>query len=233
MSVHINKLFTRISRHYDLLNNIMSAGRHHAWRKTAAKLVTEELNGPALDIATGTGDFAIELARQSTVTESVGVDSTEAMISQAKRKITTLGTDTNIALLIGDGHKLPFCDNYFAAVTIGFGIRNFVNLREAMLETVRVLKPGGRVAILEIVRIENRNFINGFFSSGFRKITPLLGAFLAQDRAAYTYLPESVEQFLTASEVGATMRDSGLRIIARKKRALGSVAILVGEKISN
>lgn len=211
----------------------MSAGRHHAWRKTAAKLVSEDLIGPALDIATGTGDFAIELDRQSTVTESLGIDSTEAMISKAKTKITALRPAKNISLLVGDSHKLPFCDNYFAAITIGFGIRNFVNLKEAMIETVRVLKPGGRVAILEIVRLEKRNLINGFFSSGFRKVTPLLGAFLAQDRAAYTYLPESVDQFLTAREVSAIMEESGLRIIAHKKRALGSVTILVGEKISN
>ena len=233
LHVHVNKLFTRISSRYDLLNNVMSAGRHHAWRKTAARLVSEELIGPALDIATGTGDFAIELVRQSAVSEVVGLDSTEAMISQAKRKIITLNPAKNIALLIGDSHKLPFCDNYFAAVTIGFGIRNFINLKDAMIETVRVLKPSGRVAILEIVRLENRNPINGIFSSGFRKITPLMGAFIARDRAAYTYLPQSVDQFLTASAVRVIMEDSGLRIIAHKSRALGSVTILVGEKISN
>ena len=223
-------MFGRISGRYDLLNTVMSGGRHHAWRRIASQLVTSDLRGPALDVATGTGDFALALTTQPSISHVVGLDAADAMLVRARQKSERNRLAGSVSFLLGDAHHLPFPDGHFVAATVGFGIRNFADVRRAIREMARVVRPGGRVAVLEIVRITGRSPLKVVFPVYFRRITPLLGAALAGDREAYTYLPESVDAFLSTDEVGGIMEQAGLRMVEVRRHALGSVAILVGEK---
>ena len=223
-------MFGRISGRYDLLNTVMSGGRHHAWRRIASRLVTNGLQGHALDVATGTGDFAVALATQPSISDVVGLDAADAMLVRARHKAERARLLESVSFLLGDAHQLPFPTGHFVAATVGFGIRNFADVRRAIGEMARVIRPGGRLATLEIVRITGRSPLKVVFPVYFRHVTPWLGAALAGDREAYTYLPESVERFLSAEEVGEIMEQAGLRIVEIRRYALGSVAILVGEK---
>lgn len=228
-SKYVASMFGRISGRYDFLNTVMTAGRHHAWRKVAAGIVLDGFSeGIALDVATGTCDFAIELARNDSL-GVVGVDFSSGMVSVGQNKILERGIGHRVSNLVGDAHMLPFADKSFACATVGFGVRNFIDLPNAIREIVRVLQPGGRVAILEIVRIEKGVF-RYLFRPYFKYITPWLGTILAGDREAYTYLPQSVEQFLSAQEMLELMLEIGIEDISIKEFALGSVAIISGRK---
>jgi demethylmenaquinone methyltransferase/2-methoxy-6-polyprenyl-1,4-benzoquinol methylase len=134
-----------------------------------------------------------------------------------------------VNLIVGDSHFLPFNCDSFVCATVGFGIRNFEDVSMAVLEIQRVLKPKGKAIILEIVKLKNPLMAKIFFMY-FRRITPILGSILAGDREAYTYLPDSVGNFMTANELADIMMNSGFKNVVIKKFALGSVAILVGEK---
>ena len=227
---YVTRMFGRISRRYDLLNTVMSGGRHHSWRRMACEMATDDLSGPALDVATGTGDFAFSLLQTPGVSDVVGIDFTPKMLAVAVDKAGRRGLGRRTRFVRGDAHALPFPSDQFACATVGFGIRNFVDARRALEEIARTVRPKGRVAVLEIVRAERRVPVGRLFSAGFRYITPWLGAVLAGDREAYGYLPESVEGFLDAEGLKSMMEEAELTNIRWKRLALGTVAILVGEK---
>ncbi len=238
-------MFARIARRYDRLNAVMSGGRHHAWRRMAVELALrgpaspdprtgvihdEGGVGPALDVATGTGDFAHSLARSPGVTGVVGVDPVPEMLALASVKARRNRLSRRAGYLMGDAHELPFSDGRFVCATVGFGVRNFVDAPRALSEMARVVRPGGRVVVLEIVRMDGRGPLSRIFPLYFRYVTPWLGAVLAGDREAYTYLPESVQGFLSATELAAMMEAAGLRNVVIRRLALGAVAIIAGEK---
>ena len=228
---YVTRMFARISKRYDLLNTIMSGGRHYAWRRLATYLGIEGLDhGPALDIATGTGDFALDLARRPEVTKVIGVDFTWDMLTIANRKAFSQKLSDRTIFAAGDAHCLPFKDNQFICTTVGFGIRNFIDLHKALVEMVRVSRPGGRVVCLEIMRMEGRGLLPTILPLHFRYVTPWLGALIAGDREAYTYLPKSVENFLSVKELTDAMKNAGLSNVRYKKLGLGTVAIHIGEK---
>ena len=227
---YVTRMFARISRRYDLLNAIMSGGRHHAWRRMAARLAVEGLSGPALDVASGTGDFAFELARLPNVSAAIGVDFTREMLDIADHKSARHPPPRKAQFALGDAHALPFQDDRFICATVGFGIRNFADVHLALREMARVVKPGGRVVSLEIVRLEGNGPISRLLPLHFRFIAPLLGTFVAGDRQAYTYLPESVQGFLSARELSEAMEEAGLTNVRHRSLALGAVAIHVGQK---
>ena len=222
-------MFSRISRRYDRLNTIMTAGRHYAWRRLASRMAVGELTGAALDVACGTGDFAIELAAQPQVNGVVGLDFAKPMLPLAVEKSRRRAA-APVDYVAGDAHSLPFPDDIFICVTVGFGVRNFVDLPRALSEMARVLRPGGRLVVLEIVRMEGRGVLPRLLPAFFRATAPWLGALFAGDRETYTYLPESVQGFVTASEIAAAMQEAGLTPIERKPLALGTVAIIAAEK---
>ena len=229
---YVAKMFGRISRRYDLLNTVMTGGRHYAWRRMATNAaVGSGLTGPALDIATGTGDFAFDLARKPNVTSVVGLDFTPEMLYIAAQKAKKQGLSHVLSLLTGDAHALPFPDNHFICTTVGFGVRNFIDVPLALREMARVVKPGGRVVILEIVRLEGNGFLAKTLPTYFRQVTPLIGAAIAGDREAYTYLPESVNEFSSARELATMMEEAGLQNVTHRSLALGTVAIHVGHKV--
>ena len=223
-------MFARISRRYDLLNTVMTAGRHHAWRDIAAGMAADRLMGPALDVATGTGDFALALSCHSSVSTVVGLDYTQEMIALAANKAQRKGMDQRLNFVVGDAHSLPFADGQFICATVGFGMRNFIDSAKALQEIVRVVKPGGRVVVLEIVRIESKSLLSKLVPVYFRYATPWIGALLAGDREAYSYLPGSVEEFLVAREVTCVMKRAGLSNVSYREMALGAVSVHVGEK---
>ena len=230
-SQYVSRMFARISKRYDLLNGVMSGGRHHVWRRSAVRLAATGAPGPAIDVATGTGDFALELARSPAVTGVLGLDFTPEMLSVAVDKVRRgerFGKP--IDMVVGDAHWLPVPSDRFVCATVGFGVRNFSDPRQALREMVRVTRPGGRVAVLEIVRVPDGGLVNRAFRLCFRHVTPWLGALLAGDREAYTYLPESTQGFLSAGQLKAMLAELGLRDIACRTLALGSVVLLVGRK---
>ena len=225
----VGRMFDRISGRYDFLNTVMTCGRHHAWRSKAAGLVGGKENGVALDVATGTGDFAFNLLSKSFVTKVVGVDFAAEMLNRGVVKAAHRGLKSRFIGNIGDAHKLPYKDNSFICATVGFGARNFIDLPTAISEMVRVIKPGSRVVVLEIVR-PTGFIMSKAFLFYFRNITPYIGEILARDREAYTYLPESVQKFMTASDLADLMVEAGLREILVSKVAFGTVAIVSGKK---
>ena len=227
---YVASMFARISRRYDLLNTVMSGGRHYAWRRKATALAVEGLCGIALDVATGTGDFAFDLARREEVTSVVGLDFTHDMMTIGVQKSKRQGIASSVSFTEGDAHELPFVDDSFMCATVGFGIRNFIDVPRALREMARVVVPGGRVVSLEIVRQDGRDPISAMARLHFRYATPWLGALLAGDREAYTYLPQSAQGFMSATELTDAMTDAGLRVTHCVKLALGTVAIHVGEK---
>ena len=208
----------------------MSGGRHYAWRRRAAGMAVGDLSGVALDVATGTGDFTFNLLRHPQVTRVVGLDFTRAMLPLAIEKARERGADSRIDFVAGDAHSLPFPDDRFICATVGFGVRNFIDVPLTLREMRRVVRPGGRVVILEIVRQDGFNPIGKLFPLYFRRVTPWMGALFAGDREAYTYLPESVQGFLSADELAGLMGEAGLVNVRYERLALGTVAIHVGEK---
>ena len=225
----VSEMFARISGRYDLLNTVMSAGRHHVWRRLAARVAVGEVTGPALDVAGGTGDFALELAKSPQVAHVACLDFTREMLSIAADKAGRRGRAPRISFVAGDAHGLPFPDRSFICATVGFGIRNFVDVPTAMREMARVVTPGGRVVALEIVRMDGKGPASRLFPLYFRYVTPWLGSALAGDREAYTYLPQSVEGFLSAADLASAMEEAGLVNVDIQRLALGSVAIVMGE----
>ena len=215
----VRAMFDRIARVYDLMNSVMTAGMHHRWRRRAAELARVGPGSTALDVATGTGDLAIELARRGA--EVTGSDFAPAMLEIARRKAPGLRFEE------GDALKLAYPDGSFDAVTVGFGARNFADLDRGLGEMARVTRPGGRVVVLEITTPQKPP-LSLFFRAWFDRIVPLLGRIADSD--AYTYLPSSVRRFPGPEELGGRMAAAGLADVRWILTAGGIIAIHSGTK---
>jgi demethylmenaquinone methyltransferase/2-methoxy-6-polyprenyl-1,4-benzoquinol methylase len=217
----VRAMFDRIARVYDAMNSVMTAGLHHRWRERAADLAVVGPGGHALDVACGTGDLAIELARR--VGESgtvVGADFSEEMLERAREKSAAVTWEWANAL------DLPYPDDGFDAATVGFGARNFSDLDRGLSEMARVVRPGGRVVVLEITTPQ-RPPLSSFFSVWFDHVVPALGK-LAGDSEAYTYLPSSVKRFPGPEELAARMAAAGLDDVRWIVTAGGIIALHAG-----
>jgi demethylmenaquinone methyltransferase/2-methoxy-6-polyprenyl-1,4-benzoquinol methylase len=219
-------MFTRIAGRYDLMNSVMTGGRHHAWRRVAARAVGGAPAGPALDLATGTGDLALAVRAASPGRVVVGADFSEAMLQQARGKLAALG-EPGVPLLAADALALPFGDQTFACVISAFLLRNLTDLPAGLAEMRRVTMPGGLVAALEITRPGVRGW-DAIFGVYFNRVVPLIGAAVAGDRAAYTYLPRSVERFVAPTQLVQMMTRAGLRDVRYRRLGLGTIALHVG-----
>jgi demethylmenaquinone methyltransferase/2-methoxy-6-polyprenyl-1,4-benzoquinol methylase len=216
-------MFDRIAGVYDRMNAVMSVGMHQRWRERAVDLSEISPGGRALDVATGTGDLALALAeRVGPAGEVVGVDFAEAMLEIARRKAPELRFESGNAL------ELRFADDEFDAVTVGFGARNFSDLRRGLGEMARVTKPGGRVVVLEITTPQKPP-LSWFFRLWFDRAVPGLGR-LAGDPDAYSYLPSSVRRFPGPRELAAELAAVGLVDVRYLITAGGIIGIHAGRK---
>jgi demethylmenaquinone methyltransferase/2-methoxy-6-polyprenyl-1,4-benzoquinol methylase len=219
----VRAMFDRIAGLYDVMNSVMTAGLHHAWRRRAADLADLAPGDAALDVATGTGDLAVELARRvGAGGEVVGSDFSDEMLARARAKAPGLTWEWGNAL------DLPYAADRFDAVTVGFGARNFSDLDQGLREMARVAKPGGRVVVLEITT-PTRPPLSTFFGLWFDRIVPLIGR-LAGDPDAYEYLPNSVKRFPGPHELAARLERAGLQDIHYVITAGGIIAMHVGTK---
>jgi demethylmenaquinone methyltransferase / 2-methoxy-6-polyprenyl-1,4-benzoquinol methylase len=217
----VRAMFDRIAGVYDLMNTAMTAGLHHRWRARAADMAALSPGDRALDVATGTGDLAVELARRVEPDgEVVGTDFSERMLELARAKAPALRFEHGNAL------ALDYDDDTFDAATVGFGARNFSDLPKGLREMARVVRPGGRVVILEITTPE-RPPLSWFFRLWFDRVVPQLGR-VAGDSEAYTYLPSSVRRFPNARGLGAAMSAVGLVDVRWLLTAGGIIAIHAG-----
>jgi demethylmenaquinone methyltransferase/2-methoxy-6-polyprenyl-1,4-benzoquinol methylase len=218
----VRAMFDRIARVYDLMNSVMTVGLHHRWRERAADLAALRPGDRALDVATGTGDLAIALKRRvGTGGEVIGSDFAENMLELAREKAGDVQFEQANAL------DLPYADGEFDAATVGFGARNFSDLPRGLAEMTRVVRPGGRVVVLELTTPE-RPPLSWFFRVWFDRLVPLLGR-VAGDSDAYTYLPSSVRRFPNARGLAAAMTAVGLVRVRWVLTAGGIIAIHVGE----
>jgi demethylmenaquinone methyltransferase/2-methoxy-6-polyprenyl-1,4-benzoquinol methylase len=218
----VRAMFDRIAGPYDAMNTVMTAGLHHRWRERAVQLAAVGPGSRVIDVATGTGDLAIALSLAVAPDgEVVACDFSEQMLARARAKAPQLRFEWADAL------ALPYASDRFDAATVGFGARNFSDLRRGIEEMVRVVRPGGRVVILEITR-PTREPLASFFRGWFDRVVPALGRFAGQG-AAYSYLPSSVRRFPGPHELAALMDSCGLRGISYVLTAGGIIAIHVGE----
>jgi demethylmenaquinone methyltransferase/2-methoxy-6-polyprenyl-1,4-benzoquinol methylase len=225
---YVRDMFADIAPRYDRLNAILSFNQHKVWRRLAVRLARVRVGDRCLDICTGTGDFAVDLARVVGNTgRVVGADFCEPMIRNGQDK-TRRAVGGPITMMVANAEALPYPDQSFDAVTVGFGVRNVAHLDRAVSEMARVVRPGGRVAILEFNR-PTRRWYRPFVDFYLFQVLPRIGGLLSR-REAYTYLPESMKLFVTREELAGIMEASGLRVEEIRDLNFGTVCIHLGVK---
>lgn len=224
----VTTMFDAIAPRYDFLNQLLSLGIHKGWRKRSINLLKEQKPRTILDIATGTADFAIEAMRLHPE-KVTGVDISQGMLQLGKEKVAKLGLQHKIELLVADSESLPFADNSFDAITVGFGVRNFEHLEKGIRDMHRVLKPGGTMVILEFSK--PRHFpVKQLYKIYFKYITPLIGKLFSKDNSAYNYLPESVNAFPDGNDFLNVLTKIGLKDAKAITLSCGIASIYVSKK---
>jgi demethylmenaquinone methyltransferase/2-methoxy-6-polyprenyl-1,4-benzoquinol methylase len=223
----VSEMFSRIAGRYDLMNGLMTFGMHHAWRRAAARETIPSPDGPGLDLATGTGDLALGLAEIHRHRVIVGADFAHGMLKIAEEKCRTEDARSRIRLVEADALALPFASRTFAFVTSAFLLRNLADLRQGLVEMRRVSRPGARVVALEITQADLPGWAP-LFRAYFHHVVPRVGALVSGDSEAYTYLPQSVDRFLTPPGLSTLMEAVGLRGVKYRRLGLGTVTIHTG-----
>ena len=222
-------MFDNIAPKYDLLNHTLSMSIDRVWRRRVVGEVRRAKPGRILDVATGTGDLAIAMARRIRDVQVLGVDLSEQMLAVARRKIEARGLDGRIVLDRGDAERLAVADASVDVATVAFGVRNFGDLGAGLRELARTIQPGGKVVILEFSRPRNRVFraLYEFYSY---KILPRIGGLVSRDKRAYEYLPASVGEFPAPEEFMAMMARAGFRNCRARSQSFGIAQIYIGER---
>ena len=225
----VREMFDNIAPKYDLLNHTLSMSIDRVWRRRVVGEVRRAKPGRILDVATGTGDLAIAMARRIRDVQVLGVDLSEQMLAVARRKIEARGLDGPIVLDRGDAERLAVADASVDVATVAFGVRNFGDLGAGLRELARTIKPGGKVVILEFSRPRNRVFraLYEFYSY---KILPRIGGLVSRDKRAYEYLPASVGEFPAPEEFMAMMARAGFRNCRARSQSFGIAQIYIGER---
>jgi len=221
-------MFNNISKRYDLLNHLLSLGIDIYWRKQAIKHLKAERPQLIMDMATGTADFAIE-SLSLNPQKVIGVDISEGMLEVGRKKLKKMKLDQRIELKLGDSERIPFDDNIFDAIIVAFGVRNFENLEQGLADMYRVLKPGGKVVVLEFSKptvFPLKQLYNFYFQS----ILPLVGRIISKDQSAYTYLPESVQAFPDGKAFLKVLQKVGYHETTCNTLTFGVSSIYTGRK---
>lgn len=224
----VAEMFNSISGRYDFLNHFLSLGIDKLWRKRAVKELKEVNPKRILDIATGTGDFAISDLRLKPE-EVIGIDISQGMLDVGIEKMKKKKVDHIVRMELGDSEALRFDDDYFDGITVGFGVRNFENLERGLTDMLRVLRPGGKAIILEFSKPKKFPVKQafGFYS---KRVIPLLGRSISKDKRAYTYLPESVAAFPEGEDFMAILRKVGYNDVKAIPVSGGIATIYTGRK---
>lgn len=226
---HVHDLFENIAPKYDKMNDIMSFRQHKAWRKKTMQLMDVKSGQTALDLCCGTCDWTIDLAKASGTGNIVGLDFSEQMLAVGKSKVAAAGLSDQIKLVQGNAMELPFADNSFDFVTIGFGLRNVPDYKQVVSEMLRVVKPGGKIVCLDMSKPQAQPFKSIYYFY-FEKIVPLLGKAFAKQFAAYKWLPDSLQLFLDAKELKALFEEAGSKNVYVKNFFFGIAALHIGQK---
>lgn len=224
----VARMFDNISARYDFLNHFLSLGIDIGWRKKAIRQLASIQPKLILDVATGTGDFAIEALRLKP-DQVIGVDISEGMLAVGRKKMKDKKLDDRIMLCHGDSENLPFEENKFDALVVGFGVRNFENLEKGLAEMLRVVRPGGKVVILEFSKPAKFPF-KQLYNFYFKLVLPKIGRWVSKDSAAYSYLPESVEAFPEGSRLVEILDRVGYKYITCKTLTFGISSLYIGTK---
>lgn len=221
-------MFNNISVRYDFLNHFLSLGIDKLWRKKAVKLLSESEPKEILDLATGTGDFAIALSKINP-TKIIGMDISEGMLEMGREKMKKLNLTELITMSYGDSENLPFEDESFDALTVGFGVRNYENLELGLSEMLRVLRRDGKVVILEFSK-PKKFPVKQLFNFYSKYLIPFFGRLISKDKRAYAYLPESVNAFPEGEDFLAILTKVGYKNLQSKMVSGGIATIYMGQK---
>ena len=221
-------MFDTISGHYDGLNRVISFGIDIKWRKKVVNIVKSSQPQSILDIATGTGDLAINLA-ETNAEKIIGLDISSGMLEIGKEKIKRKNLDSKIEMVLGDSENMPFDDNSFDAITVAFGVRNFETIENGLKEILRVLKPGGTFVILETSMPDKTPYKQGY-NFYTKNILPLIGRVFSKDRSAYKYLCESASQFPYGEALNNILRNIGFINVEDLPQTFGVATIYKASK---
>ena len=225
----VREMFDNIAPRYDLLNHTLSMSIDRLWRRRVVGEVRRAEPRRILDVATGTGDLAIALARRIRDVQVLGVDLSEQMLAVARRKVEQRGLDGRIVLDRGDAEHLAVADASVDAATVAFGVRNFGDLAAGLRELARTIKPGGKVVILEFSRPRNRAF-RALYEFYTYHILPRIGGLVSRDKRAYEYLPASVGEFPAPEAFMEMMQQAGFRNCRARSQSFGIAQIYIGER---
>lgn len=226
----VARMFDGISGRYDLLNRLLSMGIDVRWRRVALRMLRERgIPGRVLDVATGTADLALALAAVLPQAEVIGVDISEGMLEVGRQKVERNGLHPRVRLDQADAENLPFEDGSFDAVTVAFGVRNFENLDKGLGELQRVLRPGGHLMVLEFSR-PTSPLVKGLMNLYSRSLMPALGGWLSKDRAAYAYLPASVQVFPEGAAFEERLSRAGLQPLRQRRLSMGISSVYIARK---
>ena len=224
----VAQMFDTISNEYDGLNRVITFGIDIKWRKNVVKIVKKSNPLNVLDIATGTGDLAISLSKTN-ATKIVGLDISEGMLAVGRNKIAKQNLSKKIDMVFGDSEKIPFSDNYFDAITVAFGVRNFENLEKGLQEIYRVLKPSGVFVVLETSVPTKTPFKQGY-NLYSKRILPLIGKIFSKDKLAYKYLSDSAATFPHGKAFNNILEKIGFIDVENKPQTFGVASIYVAKK---
>ena len=225
----VARMFDKIAFRYDFLNRFLSGGIDLYWRRRAIRELYEVNPETVLDVATGTGDVAIMICKQLAVKKVIGIDISEGMLELGRKKIAKQMLNNRIDLLQGDSETINFSPDSFDAITVAFGVRNFENLRQGLKEMLRVLKPGGKLVVLEFSR--PRSAFRGVYNLYMNLIAPRIGKLISKDCDAYQYLNDSVKAFPEGKEFVNILKDTGYSGTYFKTLSLGICTIYCGKKL--
>lgn len=224
----VAKMFDTISGKYDNLNRVISFGTDIAWRKKVIQLIAEINPKNVIDIATGTGDLAIMMS-QTSAQKIVGLDISAGMLDVGKQKIKAKNLDSKIEMVLGDSENIPYENDFFDAATVSFGVRNFEHLEKGLSEILRILKPSGRLVILE-TSIPTKTPFKQFYTFYSKNILPLIGKIFSKDKTAYAYLSESASVFPYGEELKNILLKVGFNDVHFEPQTFGVATIYIAKK---